>query len=216
VSNVITPIASRSGPQPALVALVADDGTNAVAFARALAMSGAAPRDLADAMHALCAVHGRHPGVIDHALARTANSPPWLIEAADSFARERGYLAHLTAAAGPVPSTPGQAETEAAVAGQRHAFDMLARSDREGCALGATAALLLDWRAIRRVIDAAARRFGLSPLAMALPDASVLLSGLPGGGAADRAVAFGAQQVLAQHRGLWHLLEARAAARGVD
>jgi len=26
-------------------------------------------------------------------------------------------------------------------------------------------------------------------------------------------MAFGAQQMLAQHRGLWHLLEARAAAR---
>jgi hypothetical protein len=31
--------------------------------------------------------------------------------------------------------------------------------------------------------------------------------------AADRAMLFGAQQIVAQHRGLWDLLEARAIAR---
>jgi hypothetical protein len=32
--------------------------------------------------------------------------------------------------------------------------------------------------------------------------------------AMERAISFGAQQILAQHRGLWDLLEARQLARG--
>ncbi|MEX6641314.1 hypothetical protein V2A36_33310, partial [Pseudomonas aeruginosa] len=81
---------------------------------------------------------------------------------ASGFADERTYLAHLTAAVGPLPSTPGQAESESALVGERHALEMLARSERRGCATGAVAALLYDWRAIRRVLDVAAERFGVA------------------------------------------------------
>ncbi len=151
--------------------------------------------------------------MIDHALARTANPAEWLVEAAHAFGGERAYLARLTSAAGPLPSTPGQAESAAAVAGQRHAFEMLVRSDRAGCAIGAAAALVLDWRAIRAVLDAAARRFGVNEAACALPAASVVLADEPDSTAVERARAFAAQQVLAQHRGLWQLLESRAVAR---
>ncbi len=206
------PSPSPGAPGP-LAALVAADGTANQPFATRLAAHGALTRDLADAVHSICVLHGRHPGVIDHALARATSAPDWLIEAAHAFAEERAYLARLTSAAGPLPSTPGQAESTAAVTGQRHAFDMLVRSDRAGCALGAAAAVVLDWRAIRRVLDAAAHRFGVTEAACALPSAAAVLADAPTSPAVERAQAFAAQQVLAQHRGLWHLLEARAAAR---
>ena len=196
-----------------LAALVSADGSAGAAFARRLAAPGALTRDLADAVHSICVLHGRHPGVIDHALARTACPADWLVEAAHAFAEERAYLARLTSAAGPLPSTPGQAESAAAVAGQRHAFDMLVGSDRAGCALGAAAALVLDWRAIRGVLDAAAHRFGVTEAACALPGAAAILADTPASVAIERALGFAAQQVLAQHRGLWQLLESRAVAR---
>ena len=66
---------------------------------------------------------------------------------------ERATLVKLVAAVGPLPSTPGQAETEAAIAGQRHALDMLARvgprrlPDRRGD--GAAARLAGDPRGAR-------------------------------------------------------------------
>ena len=201
------------GPAGTLAALVAADGSAYEPFAMRLAAPGALTRDLADAVHSICVLHGRHPGVIDHALARTASPPDWLIEAAHAFAEERAYLARLTSAAGPLPSTPGQAESTAAVSGQRHAFDMLVRSDRAGCAIGAAAAVVLDWRAMRRVLDAAAHRFGVAEAACALPGPEAVLGETPASPAVERAQAFAAQQVLAQHRGLWHLLEARATAR---
>ena len=100
-----------------IAALVAADGSATHPHARALAQPNAPMRDVADAIHALCMLHGRHPGAIDHALAtnQDAVAEAWLAEAAHAFAIERGYLAQLTAAAGPLPSTPGQAETEAAI-----------------------------------------------------------------------------------------------------
>ena len=200
------------GVTSTLAALIAADGSAREPFAIRLAATGALTRDLADTVHSICVLHGQHPSVIDHALARSPCAPDWLIEAAHAFAEERAYLARLTSAAGPLPSTPGQAESTAAVTGQRHAFDMLVGSDRAGCALGAAAAVVLDWRAIRRVLDAAARRFGVTEAACALPGPAAVLAEMPAP-AIERAQAFAAQQVLAQHRGLWHLLEARAAAR---
>ena len=132
------------------------------------------------------------------------------------FATERFYLATLTAAAGPLPSTPGQAETDAALVAQRHAFAMLSRSDRAGCATGAAIALVIDWYAFRNAIDMAAARFGVTPPAVALPnaiDVATIVATLSDSPALQRAMAFGAQQLFAQHRGLWDLLEARASAR---
>jgi len=139
----------------------------------------------------------------------------WLDSAAAAFAEERAYLMRIVVAAGPLPSTPGQAACEPAVAGQRHALEMLARSDRNGCALGAALALVLDWRAIRAVIDAAATRFGvpLTPPALPSPRQTMAVVEDAGPPALERAIMFGVQQLLVQHRGLWDLLEARAEAR---
>lgn len=177
-----------------------------------------ASRDLADAVHWLSSLHGSGTGVIDQARGRSAAGPVrgWLDEAVEGFAAERAYLRSAVVAVGPLPSTPGQARCEAAVAGQRHALEMLGRSDRAGCALGAAIALVLDWRGIRPVIDAAAQRFGLALIPPALPSARRTMAAVADAVAdsqIDRAMMFGAQQLLIQHRGLWGLLEARAEAR---
>lgn len=198
--------------------LVAADGAATHRVPRGLTGSAVAMRDLADAVHALCSLHGRHPGMIDHALHRSgdAGGHAWLAEVAAAFTGERAHLARLTAAAGPLPSTPGQAESETAVAGQRHALDMLAQSARAGCAAGAVVALVLDWTAIRALLDSAARRFGVEPPASTLPgeaETAALVQAIAATPAAERAMGFGAHQLLAQHRGLWDLLEARASAR---
>ena len=206
-----------------LEALVAADGTAAHAYAHR-ASTGVARdtllslSDLADAAYYLCMLHGRHPGVIDHAATRSADNAArqWLIETADAFAGERAYLAQVTVATGPAPSTAGQADCETAVSQQRHALDMLAQSDRRGCAMGAAMALVLDWRAVRHVLDMAALRAGIEPQACALPDRSATLDvarAIGGDDAIDRAIQFGARQLLNQHRGLWDLLAARADVR---
>jgi hypothetical protein len=194
------------------------DGAVSHAWFRGLATGRGNQRDLADAVHGLCTLYGNHPGLADEALARHAlpAAADWLAEAAAGFAAERGYLARLIAAAGPLPSTPGQAETLGAINGQAHALLMLARSDRSGCALGAVAAFVVDWAAIRRVLDAAADRFGVTAPPDQLPDAAEtasLVAALGTNPAVERAIGFGAQQLLAQHRGLWSLLDARASAR---
>lgn len=174
--------------------------------------------DLADAAYYLCLLHGRHPGVIDYAATRSADNAArrWLVQAADAFAAERAYLTQVTVAVGPAPSTAGQSDCEATVSQQRHALDMLAQSDRRGCAMGAAIALVLDWRAVRKVLDVAAIRAGIEPVPCALPDQRVTLEmarAIGGDPAIDRAIQFGMRQLLAQHRGLWDLLKARAAVR---
>jgi hypothetical protein len=174
--------------------------------------------DLADAVHYLTMLHGRHPGVIDHAATRSTDNAArnWLVQTTAAFADERSYLTQVAVAVGPIPSTAGQADCEAAVSHQRHALDILAQSDRRGTAMGAAAALLLDWAAVRRVLDAAAIRAGVEPQPCTLPDrkATLAMVGAIGGSdAMDRALQFGARQLIAQHRGLWDLLAARADVR---
>jgi hypothetical protein len=176
-------------------------------------------RDLSDAVHLLCSLHGRYPGLIELALQRSpaGASQSWLTHASEAFERERLYLVRLTAAVGPLPSTPGAAETEASLAAARHALETLAHSERNGCALGAATALVGDWWPIRRLLDRAAARASLQCPAPSLPDeASVLevINRSSEGTASDRALAFGGEQLLLQHRALFDLLEARAEARG--
>ncbi|CCW19358.1 hypothetical protein EBBID32_37240 [Sphingobium indicum BiD32] len=206
-----------------LEALVAADGTAAHAYANRAGASVARDSllslgDLADGAYYLCLLHGRHPGVIDHAATRSADNAAraWLIEAADSFATERAYLTQVSVAVGPAPSTAGQADCETTVGQQRHALDMLAQSDRRGCAMGAAMALVLDWRAVRHILDMAAIRAGLEPHRCTLPDRAATLEvarAIGGDDVVDRAIQFGARQLLNQHRGLWDLLSARADVR---
>lgn len=184
-----------------------------------LASNGvSAARDLADAVHLLCAIHGRFPGLADLALNHcpAGATRDWLRGAAESFDRERLFLVRLTAAVGPIPSTPGAAACEAALLAQRHAIETLAKSERNGCTLGACTALVQDWRSIRAVLDKAADRCSIEIPADTLPSnesiADAIAAGVDGAGC-ERALAFGSEQLLLQHRGLFDLLEARADAR---
>ena len=178
-----------------------------------------AGRDLADAVHLLCSLHGRYPGLIELALqlCPAGSTQEWLSRASEAFERERLYLVRVTSAVGPLPSTPAAAETESSLSAARHALETLANSERKGCALGAATALVGDWWPIRRLLDRAATRAGLECPAPSLPDeASVVgvIGGACDDSSIDRALAFGGEQLLLQHRALFDLLEARASARG--
>ena len=217
------PIAA-TGLQPienvpfSLTALATSDGCGRHRWIDRLAAPQAARRDLADAIHSLCAVHGRHPSVFDDAARRRFPEVDyiWLNDAATAFVDERAYLARLTAAVGPLPSTPGQAESDSAFAALRHTFDMLATSERAGCAAGAAVALVIDWRTFRQIFDGVAERLGVQRTDSMLPaDEIVTRIGQAPGVTPGvlRAMRFGAQQAFAQHRGLLDLIEARAIAR---
>lgn len=201
-----------------MAALAESDGSARHPHLQRLQGNAEPMRDLADAVHYLCILHGRHPGVIDHAGAhvRLGIERSWVEAAAEAFAAERAFLVRIVTAAGPLPSTPGHAESEAAAAAQRHAMEMLSQSDRAGCASGTALALALDWTEIRKVLDAAAKRLGLTLPAPSLPlpeETATVIDTLVREGPIERAMLFGAQQLFAQHRGLWDLLEARASAR---
>ena len=172
--------------------LVAAEGTGSHLYAASVELlSGRfATRNLADAVHYLSTLHGRNPGVVDHAALRTAHEAArqWMLQTINSFVVERNYLTKLAVAVGPLPSTPGQAESE----------------------------LVLDWTSIRGLLNVAADRVGVEMPECTLPSPAachelvVALAKSPG---VERAMAFGCAQLIGQHRGLWDLLEARQFAR---
>ena len=213
-------MAGESAGAGMLDTLIAQSGSAAHPYvgSRELLTGPEAARNLADAVHYLTVLHGRLPSMIDLAGRKVtiAQSKGWLTDAATGFALERTYLTRLVVAVGPLPSTPGQSECEAAVVAQHHALEMLARSERTGCAPGAAIGLVLDWAAVRPVLDAAAERFGLAPMQCALPDEAAtraFAAQIADTPAIERAVRFGAEQILIQHGGLWSLLESREHAR---
>ena len=174
-------------------------------------------RDLADFVHLLCALHGKHPTLVEAALSRVTPGPQrdWMLRAADGFEAERLAIVSLVSQVGPVPSTPGAAQTETAIQSQRHAVETLAKSERNGCALGAAVALVRDWTPFRALLDMVAARLSVDLPMRKLPDTDLVervIAACDGPGA-QRAFGFGADQLLAQHRGLFDLLEARSEAR---
>ena len=216
-SNGVQPVSAAE----AQLGRIADQGIARHPYLNAL-LEASGPhsgRDLADAIHLLCHLHGNHPGLVGMALER---SPPgtvrvWFERASDAFERERLYLVLLTAAVGPIPSTPGAAQTEATLSAARHALETLAMSERGGCALGAATAMVGDWWPIRRILDRAAGRAGIECPAPSLPDENSVIGAINAfadSPVSARALAFGGEQLLLQHRGLFDLLEARAEARG--
>jgi hypothetical protein len=213
-------------PDPAVAsaamidAVMVESGSAAHPYLRSGLLRGgpAAAGNLADAVHYLTVLHGRLPSVVDLAGMKVtlAQSKGWLADAATGFALERTYLTRLVVAVGPLPSTPGQADCEAAVVAQHHAVEMLARSERTGCAPGAAIGLVMDWAAVRPVLNAAAARFGLEPMECHLPDADAtraFAAEIAETPAIMRAMRFGMEQILVQHNGLWNLLESREHAR---
>lgn len=174
--------------------------------------------DFSDFVHLVAMLHGHIPGLIDHAAARTAETEArgWLLKAIDAFVQEREYLSRLCVAAGPMPSTAGHHETSTIVAQQRHAIEMLAQSDRRGCALGTAVTMVLEWQAIRAILDAGAIRLGIEPPACNLPtraETIAMVNAIADPERLIRALAFGTAQLLGQHRGMWDLLAARADVR---
>jgi hypothetical protein len=209
---------ARIGPN--LLAAVAEAGSAGHPYrtSPALLSGPDAARNLTDVVHFLCILYGRQPCAVDFAADRCLQPAErtWFKVALERFAVERNVLARLVAAGGPIPSTAGAVESENAVRAQRHAIEMLAQSERRGCALGAAFGIVLDWTQIRFVLDAAAERFGIAPPRYVLGDGAAVqalaedvATSLP----VERAILFGATQVATQHRCLWDLLEARQQAR---
>lgn len=203
-----------------LDALVMSEGSvsHPYVLSRKLVDGRGATRNLADAVHFFGMLHGRHPALVDLAAHHSVEPAErhWLDQATRAFARERAYLSALGSAAGPMPSTPGQQQCEQAVLAQSHAIVMLGESERRGCALGAAIALALDWRAVRAVLDSAGARLDVSATPAQLPDlieTAQLIDALTAETVVQRALLFGAQQLLAQHRGLWDLLSTRESVR---
>jgi len=202
--------------QPGFARHVGTYGSDTAPYVRLIAedfsiLSGA---DIADISHFMCVLHGRHPGVIDHAATKTVDDAAreWLIQATDGFAAERAFLTKLTVAAGPISGVSVDDQSNTAVHGQRKALEMLSQSDRSGCAIGAAIALVADWHFIRNILERIALRVGVEARASILPSVektSALNSRLAETPALERALNFGAEQLLNQHRGLWQLLEAR-------
>lgn len=217
-ASLDTALAPLAGSR--LFACVAEHGSAAHPYhgASELVKGPHSSRNLADAVHFLCTVHGRYPGVVDHAMARTHEpaARAWFETALEGFSAERAFLARLSVEVGPIPSTPGAASAEAALLSQRHALDMLAQSERSGCALGAAMALIVDWGSVRQVLNVAGNRYGVEPPRYPLSDTGEIRALADALGAAplvERAMLFGAEQIMLQHHGLWDLLEARQLAR---
>jgi hypothetical protein len=214
---------ARIGGDAPIDRLLRSDGSIAhphVARLAAAELGDGLGHDLVDAVHFFCLVHGRFPGVMDNAADRAfePEARAWMYRAAAGFSAERAFLTRLTMIVGPMPSTIGQARSEAAAEHQMQALSVLSRSERRGTAIGSAIALALDWTAVRMVLDKAALRFGTvtPPLDLpGLPDTMTMIDAITSGPGHSRAMMFGSQQLLVQHRGLWDLLQVRANARRV-
>lgn len=168
----------------------------------------------ADIAHFLNLAFGRFPGIVDRASA-TITDPrlrDWLDQAVTGFGLERAFLNRLTVAAGPIHRQVGQERVTATLESLGRSMDMLATSERAGCAAGASFAFVLDWQSTRTLLE----HVGLSLLIevphMPLPDAAstlALVEMLSAEPTIQRAMAFGSEQMLAQQRGLWRIIEAR-------
>lgn len=169
---------------------------------------------VADVAHFINVSHGRHPGVIDHAAHKIVDDAArkWLVRAIDAFAVERAFLNALTVAAGPERRHNGENKVAALILGQAKNFEMLATSDRKGCPAGAAIAFAIDWQRSRPLLSAVALHTGLDVPTCTLPDigeCSELAEKLGATEGYRRAMRFGAEQILAQQRGLWQLISAR-------
>lgn len=208
---------------PSLMDVVAKHGSLSCGYTQDITsnvtiLSGA---DIADIAHFLCSLHGGHPSVIDHAANRTSEPlvRDWLVQAIDGFTAERAFITRFTVAAGPILGLSIEDHSNAAVVGQRRALEMLSRSDRNGCALGASFALVLDWLAMRQLLENIAIKLGIEPhpaILLSAEKTDALGKELSKSSSMERAINFGVDQLLAQHRGLWQLLEARRNARQTD
>lgn len=169
---------------------------------------------LADIAHFMHISHGRHPGIIDYAAHKIGDiaARDWLIQAIDGMAAERVFLNKLTVTAGPIRRLNGQDKVNAILENQAKSFQMLSTSDRKGCPAGAAIAFIVDWHQTRNLLIMVADESGVQTTPLLSPSVGAcaeLVRQLDDGAAYRRAMAFGAQQILAQQRGLWQLIVAR-------
>lgn len=203
-----------------LFAYVMERGSAAHPYVRSheLSIGPSAHANLADAIHFLCTLHARYPSVIEQAAERCGDpaARDWLAVASKAFTAERALLAKLVVTVGSIPATPGAGASDAMALGQQRAIMMLAQSERTGCGLGAAMALALDWFHIRHVLDAAAQHFGIAPPPNRFTDENAIAEvahAVASSPSVERAMLFGAEQIVLQHHGLWGVLEARQLAR---
>jgi hypothetical protein len=168
----------------------------------------------ADIAHFLNICFGKHPGIVDHAASKIVdqNARQWLVQAIDGFAVERAFLNRLTVAAGPIHRQLGQERVTALVEGQSHSVEMLATSDRAGCAAGAAIAFVLDWQATRPLLEHIGYALLIDVPECSLPDSAMsldLVRNLSAQPAVQRALQFGCDQMLGLQRGLWQVISAR-------
>lgn len=171
---------------------------------------------VADVAHFIHVSHGRHPGIVDHAAHKIVDDAArkWLIGAIDAFSAERALLNTLTVAAGPERRHNGENRVAALITGQAKNFEMLASSDRQGCPAGAALAFVIDWQRSRPLLNAVALHVGLDAPRCTLPGIDECADVAEKLGVSEnyrRAMRFGAEQMLAQQRGLWQLIAARHA-----
>lgn len=169
---------------------------------------------IADIAHFLNISHGRHPGVIDFAAHKIADdvARKWMVIATKAIVVERRYLNALTVAAGPTHRQQGQDKLTALLGQQSKNFEMLATSDRTGCPAGAAIAFVIDWQQTRPLLDRSALHLGMEPPACTLPSidhSRDLANALAATPVVQRAMSFGARQLLGQQRGLWQVIAAR-------
>jgi hypothetical protein len=179
-----------------------------------MAIKNIRPALIADIAHFMCIAHGRLPGVVDHAATKIVDDAAreWFVQATNAFASERAFLNRLTVAAGPITRQLGQDKITALVTNQVKNFQMIATSDRAGCAAGAAIAFVVDWNRTRMLLNASAINLGLEPGQCGLPDdglCKALAKQLGHNDAKSRAMIFGADQLLGQQRGLWKIIAAR-------
>ena len=194
-----------AGRHPWLVQLASDHGR-------------AAGLDLADAVHWLSKLHGGAIGLVDGASLKAGGAAErsFLARAYEAWQCERRALTRLVVAVGPAPSTPGQIADDATVAGLSAAIATLATSERSGVALGAAAALVVEWHGLRALMNRAADRFTVTIPGCDLPSGVEVLAtvaGLLDGPTTARAATFGARELIHQHGSLVELLRRRSTAR---
>jgi hypothetical protein len=189
-----------------LIALVADSGSAAhpTIVAALKDLRNLKSPDLSDIAHFLCVLHGRYPGLVDHAARKIVDGAAreWILHTGNAFAEERAFLSRLTTAA---------------FAMQSRALEMLASSDRQGCPAGAAIAFAEDWLTIRLLLEAMAERFALKAPPHSFPNsgqnARLTDALIAEGQAQERALFFGADQLLLQQASFWNLLAARSITR---
>lgn len=168
----------------------------------------------ADVAHFLNIAFGRFPGIVDHAAATIGDAlaRDWLDQSVAGFAVERAFLNRLTVAAGPIHRQVGQERISATLDSLARSMDMLATSERAGCAAGAAIAFVMDWQQTRPLLEHIALSLSIEVPSQALPpreSSLALVDMLSATPAVQRAMAFGSQQMLAQQKGLWRIIEAR-------